>query len=100
MHDACAHAPWDCSKPHLTPCYGTDFFIGASQVSEKSGYDVTRFFFLLTFAAATPAIISDDSVVYGTFKALVSIRLDQEKEYNGADLPIHRITAKPDTRDL
>ena len=38
--------------------YGTDFFIGASQIAEKSGYDITRFFFLLTFAAAIPAIIS------------------------------------------
>ena len=38
--------------------YGTDFFISASQIAEKSGYDITRFFFLLTFAAAIPAIIS------------------------------------------
>lgn len=41
-----------------TVAYGTDFFIGASQIAEKSGYDITRFFFLLTFAAAIPAIIS------------------------------------------
>ena len=40
------------------------------------------------------------SVVYGTLKALVGIRLGQEEEYNGADLTIHRITATPDTRDL
>ncbi|MGV0999067.1 MAG: ammonium transporter [Fluviibacter sp.] len=42
----------------FTIAYGTDFFIGASQIAEKSGYDITRFFFLLTFAAAIPAIIS------------------------------------------
>jgi Amt family ammonium transporter len=42
----------------FTVAYGTDFFIGASQIAEKSGYEITRFFFLLTFAAAIPAIIS------------------------------------------
>ncbi len=42
----------------FTVAYGTDFFIGATQIAEKSGYDITRFFFLLTFAAAIPAIIS------------------------------------------
>jgi Amt family ammonium transporter len=42
----------------FTIAYGTDFFISASQIAEKSGYDITRFFFLLTFAAAIPAIIS------------------------------------------
>ncbi|MGI9143559.1 MAG: ammonium transporter [Fluviibacter sp.] len=42
----------------FTVAYGTDFFISASQIAEKSGYDITRFFFLLTFAAAIPAIIS------------------------------------------
>ena len=42
----------------FTVAYGTDFFIGASPIAEKSGYDITRFFFLLTFAAAIPAIIS------------------------------------------
>lgn len=42
----------------FTVAYGTDFFVGASQIAEKSGYGITRFFFLLTFAAAIPAIIS------------------------------------------
>jgi Amt family ammonium transporter len=32
-------------------------------------------------------------VVYGTLKRLVGIRLDQEAEYNGADLSIHKISA-------
>ena len=42
----------------FTVAYGTDFFISANQIAEKSGYEITRFFFLLTFAAAIPAIIS------------------------------------------
>ncbi|MFA5170996.1 MAG: ammonium transporter [Sulfuriferula sp.] len=32
-------------------------------------------------------------IVYGTLKRLVGIRLDQEDEYNGADLSIHKISA-------
>jgi len=38
--------------------YGVDFFSGAEVLMEKSGFELTRFFFLLTFAAAIPAIIS------------------------------------------
>ncbi len=38
--------------------YGVNFFVGAEQLAEKSGYELTKFFFLLTFAAAVPAIIS------------------------------------------
>lgn len=38
--------------------YGVSFMVGAEQLSEKSGFEVTKFFFLLTFAAAVPAIIS------------------------------------------
>jgi Amt family ammonium transporter len=38
--------------------YGTNFFIGAEQLVEKNGYELVKFFFLLTFAAAIPAIIS------------------------------------------
>ncbi|MFM2112983.1 MAG: Ammonia channel precursor [Pseudomonadota bacterium] len=38
--------------------YGTNFFVGAEQLAAKSGYDLVKFFFLLTFAAAIPAIIS------------------------------------------
>jgi Amt family ammonium transporter len=35
-------------------------------------------------------------VVYGTLKALVGLRLDQEEEYDGADVSIHRISSTPD----
>ncbi len=38
--------------------YGVDFFSDAQVLSEKSGYELVKFFFLLTFAAAIPAIIS------------------------------------------
>ena len=48
--------------------YGVDFFVNASVLAGKttaggyafgkSGYDLVKFFFLLTFAAAIPAIIS------------------------------------------
>jgi len=38
--------------------YGTSFFVGAEQLAVKNGYELVKFFFLLTFAAAIPAIIS------------------------------------------
>ena len=38
--------------------YGTHFFIGAEQLAQKNGYELVKFFFLLTFAAAIPAIVS------------------------------------------
>jgi Amt family ammonium transporter len=38
--------------------YGMDFMAGAQQLSEKNGYELVKFFFLLTFAAAIPAIVS------------------------------------------
>jgi ammonium transporter, Amt family len=38
--------------------YGTGFMVGAETLAAKSGYELTKFFFLLTFAAAIPAIIS------------------------------------------
>ena len=38
--------------------YGTSFFVGAQQLALHSGYELVRFFFLMTFAAAVPAIVS------------------------------------------
>ena len=38
--------------------YGVNFLAGAETLAEKSGYELTKFFFLLTFAAAVPAIVS------------------------------------------
>jgi len=37
---------------------GTNFFASAEALSQKNGYELVKFFFLLTFAAAIPAIIS------------------------------------------
>ena len=38
--------------------YGVSFFSSAETLSAKNGYDLVKFFFLLTFAAAIPAIVS------------------------------------------
>ena len=38
--------------------YGINFFSSADVLAEKNGYELVKFFFLLTFAAAIPAIIS------------------------------------------
>ncbi len=38
--------------------YGASFFSSAEVLSAKNGYDLVKFFFLLTFAAAIPAIVS------------------------------------------
>ena len=38
--------------------YGVDFFSAAGTLAERNGYDLVKFFFLLTFAAAIPAIVS------------------------------------------
>jgi ammonium transporter, Amt family len=40
--------------------------------------------------------LAGGTLVYGTLKAIVGIRLDPEEEYDGADLTIHKITATPD----
>ncbi|WP_432377636.1 ammonium transporter [Duganella sp. P38] len=38
--------------------YGINFFSSADVLADKNGYELVKFFFLLTFAAAIPAIIS------------------------------------------
>ena len=38
--------------------YGVHFMVGTDVLMQQNGFDLTRFFFLLTFAAAIPAIIS------------------------------------------
>ena len=38
--------------------YGISFFTGAESLMQKNGVELMRFFFLLTFAAAIPAIVS------------------------------------------
>ena len=38
--------------------YGVNFFGSAEELTQKNGYELVKFFFLLTFAAAIPAIVS------------------------------------------
>jgi Amt family ammonium transporter len=38
--------------------YGVNFFSGAEVLAARNGYELVKFFFLLTFAAAIPAIVS------------------------------------------
>ena len=38
--------------------YGVSFYASAETLAAKNGYDLVKFFFLLTFAAAVPAIVS------------------------------------------
>ena len=48
--------------------YGIDFYASANVLSEKSAYELVKFFFLLTFAAAIPAIVSGGIAERATFK--------------------------------
>ena len=38
--------------------YGTHFMVSAEELAARNGYELVKFFFLLTFAAAIPAIVS------------------------------------------
>ncbi|MFH1658775.1 MAG: ammonium transporter [Pseudomonadota bacterium] len=50
---------------------------------------------IMTTMAIVVALIGG-ALVYGTLKATMGLRLDQEEEYEGADLSIHRITSTPE----
>src|ERR1700688_878380 len=41
-----------------TIAYGVSVLGGATELSQNNGYELVKFFFLLTFAAAIPAIVS------------------------------------------
>src|SRR5512143_1534108 len=47
--------------------YGYHFLVGAEQLAQKSGYELVRFFFLLTCAAAVPALVSGGIAERATF---------------------------------
>ncbi len=51
---------------------------------------------LLMTLLAIAIALAGGFAVYGALRALVGLRLDQEEEYNGADLSIHKITATPE----
>jgi Amt family ammonium transporter len=40
------------------------------------------------------------ATIYGILKAVMGLRLDQEQEFNGADLSLHRITATPEREEV
>jgi Amt family ammonium transporter len=47
--------------------YDTTFFASAEVLSQNNGYDLVKFFFLMTFAAAIPAIVSGGIAERGRF---------------------------------
>ena len=51
---------------------------------------------LIGTVAAVVVALAGGTIVYGTLKTLVGIRLDPEGGVRGADLTIHKITATPD----
>jgi len=52
--------------------YGVNFFSSAEVLAQKSGYELVKFFFLLTFAAAIPAIVSGGIAERFKFNAQVA----------------------------
>lgn len=51
---------------------------------------------LLGTALGIAVALIGGTVIYGTLKAVIGIRLDPEQEFEGADLSIHRISATPE----
>ncbi len=51
---------------------------------------------LIMTALAIAVAVAGSLLVYGSLKATLGLRLDQEDEYQGADLSIHKITATPE----
>jgi Amt family ammonium transporter len=48
--------------------YGSHFFVSAESLTADNGYQLVKFFFLLTFAAAIPAIVSGGIAERGRFR--------------------------------
>ncbi len=48
-----------------------------------------------TFGGIAVAIVGG-TLVYGILKATIGIRMDEEEEFDGADLSIHKISATPE----
>ncbi len=51
---------------------------------------------LIMTGLAIVIALAGGAAVYGLLKLTLGLRLDQEEEYNGADLSIHKITATPE----
>lgn len=71
--------------------FGTEAFGGLGGVS--FGAQIVG-----TLAGIAVALIGG-LIVYGGIKAVIGIRLDEESEFKGADLSIHRIEASSDDRN-
>ena len=69
------------------------FSATAGQLAEK--YEKARLIRITTVMGVAIAF-AGGYVVYGAIKRLVGLRLDNEQEYYGADLSIHKITATPE----
>jgi len=44
--------------------------------------------------------LAGGAIVYGGLKAVMGLRLDQEEEYSGADISIHKISATPEKQPV
>jgi ammonium transporter, Amt family len=55
-----------------TVAYGVSFFTDAPTLAQKNGYELVKFFFLLTFAAAIPAIVSGGIAERAKFNSQVA----------------------------
>ena len=51
---------------------------------------------LIMTAMAIAVALTGSTIVYGTLKKTLGLRLDREEEFEGADLSIHRISATPE----
>ncbi len=66
--------------------YGVSFFSSAEVLSAKNGYDLVKFFFLLTFAAAIPAIVSGGIAERARFNP----QLGRHVRFGGAGVSVLR----------
>lgn len=55
-----------------TVAYGGNFYGSASQLAQNNGYELVKFFFLLNFAAAIPAIVSGGIAERAKFLSLLA----------------------------
>jgi hypothetical protein len=75
--------------------YGTHFFVGAEQLAAKNGYDLVKFFFLLTFAAAIPAIVSGGIANSSPRLALLDLFTPFLRASHGTNTLVCRLGSRP-----
>jgi Amt family ammonium transporter len=52
---------------------------------------------LIGTALGIAVAVIGGGIVFGLLKATIGLRLDEEQEFAGTDLSVHRISATPDT---